>query len=894
LVHFAKWLLIGAVVASVPGSVVGAPTKAEQANAGKRFREGERLFAKHDYGAAAAAFEEAYSIAPHPDALLNAIDARRKAGDLVLAARNCQRLIRDYPDDKAASDARGHLGEITPKVARLELQVIGAATGVAVDGASIELAGSGPTEVYVDAGDHLVTGTVDGKPLERRITVVAGARGNVLLQAAPAPAEAERPTAPTSPTESTSQKPLHPAVFFVGAGLTAAAGGDADLERARHERRARGLRHGPDARGARRRALATAPDERVDRGDRGARRGDRGARRLRDRLGRRRGGVREAGRRSGLRPGGRDLLMQRPPGQGAGYGAIPGAPPVPGAPASNPGLWSGHTPAPTSQRVALEQVGRYELLLELASGGMGAVYVGRQRGAAGFERLVAIKRMHPHLTQNQELVLAFHEEARIASLIRHPNVVTVVDVYEDGGEHLLVMELIDGVAAASIVNEARKRSVRLPRPVVLRIVLDALAGLHAAHELVGMDGRPLQVVHRDVSPQNILVGSDGTVHITDFGIARAIERAVHTATGELKGKLRYMAPEQALGGAIDRRTDFFAMGIVAWEMLSGERYHRGENDLDVLRAAADASYRPLSSVDPATPAPLENILARALAPHPDHRFPTAAAFAQALEGWAWQARELAGAAEVAEIVRALAGERIGKRRHELQEVLAGRRPAMIRTGVHPAVSPHHTPTAQPSVMSMHGQKLAARSGSSKGLFVALGLAALGLGVGGGLLIYSKLEAPKGAAPAAVASGTVESPPPIAHVTLQVHAGAPLRGVRGEGVRAVAFTEDGARFELPRGDGSVAVELQLPDGTSRFENVTPSSDGALRVDVPPRTPAADPTPTATADASAAAAPTPAPTGAPKPPTTPGPAARPRPPSGGSLPPAGGLRKNPYGG
>jgi hypothetical protein len=114
------------------------------------------------------------------------------------------------------------------------------------------------------------------------------------------------------------------------------------------------------------------------------------------------------------------------------------------------------------------------------------------------------------------------------------------------------------------------------------------------------------------------------------------------------------------------------------------------------------------------------------------------------------------------------------------------------------------------------------------------------------------------------------------------------------VRAVAFTEDGARFELPRGDGSVAVELLLPDGTSRFENVTPSSDGALRVDVPPRTPAADPTPTATADASATAAPTAAPTGAPKPPTPPGPAARPRPPSGGSLPPAGGLRKNPYGG
>jgi hypothetical protein len=562
-------------------------------------------------------------------------------------------------------------------------------------------------------------------------------------------------------------------------------------------------------------------------------------------------------------------------------------PPVP--PASNPGLWHGHTPAPTSQRVALEQVGRYELLLELASGGMGAVYVGRQRGAAGFERLVAIKRMHPHLTQNQELVLAFHEEARIASLIRHPNVVTVVDVYEDGGEHLLVMELIDGVAAASIVSEARKRNVRLPRSVVMRIVLDALAGLHAAHELVGMDGRPLQVVHRDVSPQNILVGSDGTVHITDFGIARALERAVHTATGELKGKLRYMAPEQALGGGIDRRTDVFAMGIVAWEMLSGERYHRGENDLDVLRSAAEAAYRPLSSVDPTTPPALENILARALALHPDHRFPTAAAFAQALEGWAWQARELAGAAEVAEVVRALTGDRIAKRRYELQEVLTGRRPILVRTG-HPAASPHHTPTAQPSVVSMHGQKLAQGRGSSKGLFIALGFAALAVGIGGGLLLYSKLEPPKGsvAEPATTGPTPNEATPAVAHVTLQVHAGAPLRGVRGEGVRAVAFTEDGARFELPRGESSVAVELLLADGTSRFENVTPSADGALRVDVPSR--AADPAATAQPSATASSA---TEASASKPASS-APIARPRPPSGGTLPPAGGLRKNPYGG
>jgi serine/threonine-protein kinase len=533
------------------------------------------------------------------------------------------------------------------------------------------------------------------------------------------------------------------------------------------------------------------------------------------------------------------------------------------APDSNPGAYG-------PGQAALPQVGRYELLLELASGGMGAVYVGRQRGAAGFERVVAIKRMHPHLTSDHALVAAFHEEARIASMIHHPNVVNVVDVYESAGEHLLVMEYIDGVALATLASETRRTGRKMPRPVALRIALDTLAGLHAAHELSNIDGRPLEVVHRDVSPQNILVALDGTVRITDFGIARAIERAVHTATGELKGKIRYMAPEQALGQPVDRRTDLFALGIVLWELLAGERYFRGDTDIEILRTVADGAHRTLSSIDPTTPAPLEAILGRALARNKEDRFPTAAAFAHALESWAWEAREPATPADVAEWVRLLAGERIAQRRRELSDVLTGRRPNMVRTGVHPQVM-LPTPTAQGAVVS---SPQPAKSGAT--LLVVLGLAAAAIGVGGGALFFMRARSvPAPVAPATDVPATV-APAPSAEtkplpVRVSLTTGTPPLEVRGPGVADVAFTADGATFSLPRGTDAIDVEITLATGEKKTESIVPSADAAIRIAAPIAS-------GATAEPSA----------------TPRPV---RPVPGGRLPSAGtatgGLRKNPYG-
>ncbi len=319
------------------------------------------------------------------------------------------------------------------------------------------------------------------------------------------------------------------------------------------------------------------------------------------------------------------------------------------------------------------QVGRYELLLEIAAGGMATVYVGRQHGAGGFERLVAIKRMHPHIGAMPELCAAFMDEARIASLIRHPNVVNVHDVHDAEGEHLLVMDYVDGASLANVMRAARKREERLSRPAVIRILIDALSGLHAAHELTTFDGTPLGVVHRDATPHNILLGTDGTVRITDFGIAKAAERTVHTATGLAKGKFRYMAPEQARGRAIDRRVDVFAMGIVAWELFIGERLFQAEADAQVLLEITEGNYRRPSSVDRNFPADLDRIVMKALAPSANDRYPTAAAFAEALDGWGREHSELVSSAEIARLLHEFCGAPIVARRRSLAAVLQGTR-----------------------------------------------------------------------------------------------------------------------------------------------------------------------------------------------------------------------------
>ena len=277
-------------------------------------------------------------------------------------------------------------------------------------------------------------------------------------------------------------------------------------------------------------------------------------------------------------------------------------------------------------------VGRYELLRPIASGGMARVYLGRVAAdVAGFERLVAIKVMHSHLADSTDAVAMFMDEARLAARIRHPNVVATLDIVQEAAAPFLVMEFIEGPSLHRILRLMHRRKERMPLDVTARIFADTLTGLHAAHELRGADGAPMNLVHRDVSPQNVLVGCDGVSRITDFGVARAEMRITETRAGQLKGKLRYMPPEQVRGKGTDRRTDVYAAAVVLWEALVGRRMFSASNEAELVLKVIQGVEQSPRQVNPAVPEALDAVCMKALALDPDGRYPTAAAFAEAIE-----------------------------------------------------------------------------------------------------------------------------------------------------------------------------------------------------------------------------------------------------------------------
>jgi serine/threonine protein kinase len=262
---------------------------------------------------------------------------------------------------------------------------------------------------------------------------------------------------------------------------------------------------------------------------------------------------------------------------------------------------------------------------------MATVYLGRALGVGGFERLVAIKVMHPHLAIDREFVAMFLDEARLAARIRHPNVVATLDVQVAGEEAFLVMDYVEGPSLFGVFRKLRDRGERLPLDIALRITLDALAGLHAAHELRDGNGQLLQLVHRDVSPHNVLVGVDGVAKLADFGIARAEERISFTSGGQIKGKMMYMPPEQLGSGGIDRRADVYAAAVVLWESLTARRLFRAESDAALAALVLQQEPASPSDVDPQVPRAIGDVCLRALAKNREHRWASAAELADALE-----------------------------------------------------------------------------------------------------------------------------------------------------------------------------------------------------------------------------------------------------------------------
>ncbi|RLB48868.1 MAG: hypothetical protein DRJ42_22265 [Deltaproteobacteria bacterium] len=313
---------------------------------------------------------------------------------------------------------------------------------------------------------------------------------------------------------------------------------------------------------------------------------------------------------------------------------------------------------------------RYEIIAEIASGGMGTVYLARLEGAGGFQRLFAIKLMHAHLAKEPQFVAMLLDEARIAARIHHPNAVGIVDVCNSDAGYYLVMQYVEGFTLDDVLDHpelTRRDKIRLG----LRILYDAAVGLHSAHELVDDDGESLHLVHRDVSPQNILVGVDGVSRITDFGVARAAARITSSRPGMIKGKPCYMAPEQALGKDLNRRADVFALGIILWEILVGEMLFYSEaGDAAMLARVLYDEVRSPRDIEDTVTEGLEAVVMKALDRDPTERHQTAREFAEALEEAAREDDLIATTHQLGDRLQESFKEAVKARRASIQKHIA--------------------------------------------------------------------------------------------------------------------------------------------------------------------------------------------------------------------------------
>ncbi len=314
-------------------------------------------------------------------------------------------------------------------------------------------------------------------------------------------------------------------------------------------------------------------------------------------------------------------------------------------------------------------LGRYELLLPIAAGGMAMVWAARLKGSRGFQKIVAVKTMLPKLSEDEQFEQMFLDEASLASQIRHPHVVEILDLGEQHGILFLVMEWIDGVPLNQLMKAARPKG-GVPIPVAVRIAIQACSGLQAAHELKDGDGKLVGLVHRDVSPQNILVTYDGVSKVVDFGVAKATALGGGaTVAGQIKGKVAYMAPEQVRGGAIDRRVDLFAMGIVLYALTTGKHPFRRESEAATMyNICAPQPVMPPRKVIPDYPFELEQVVIKALSKEPDKRYQTANELLKALDQLP-QSMRASTDEDVGKFVMSLFGDKRAERHLAMSEAL---------------------------------------------------------------------------------------------------------------------------------------------------------------------------------------------------------------------------------
>ncbi|HEX6277849.1 MAG TPA: serine/threonine-protein kinase [Polyangiaceae bacterium] len=313
-------------------------------------------------------------------------------------------------------------------------------------------------------------------------------------------------------------------------------------------------------------------------------------------------------------------------------------------------------------------LGRYELLLPVAAGGMAMVWAARLKGSRGFHKIVAVKTMLPKLSEDAQFEKMFLDEATLASRIHHPNVVEVLDLGEQNGVLFIAMEWVDGVPLNQLMKAAKGTGI--PGPVAIHIITHAAEGLHSAHELKDDDGRMVGLVHRDVSPQNILVGFDGFTKMLDFGLAKATMLGDGaTRAGQLKGKISYMAPEQVRGDSLDRRADIFALGVVLYAVSTGKHPFRRESEGATLFTISSPDPAPAPSRFMQYPPDLEAVLMKAISKDPDKRYSTAIEFARALENTLPEAERVHGGERVSEFIKQLLGAHQEAQRAALVDAL---------------------------------------------------------------------------------------------------------------------------------------------------------------------------------------------------------------------------------
>ena len=504
------------------------------------------------------------------------------------------------------------------------------------------------------------------------------------------------------------------------------------------------------------------------------------------------------------------------------------------------------------------RLGNYEPVLQLATGGMATVFVARQIGAAGFERLVVVKRVHRHLLSNHEFYDMFRDEARVASLVRHPNVAPVIDVVEADGELFLVQEYVESCALSTLWRSANDGGKPLSAAVAVRIIADTLAGLHAAHEAVDMRGNHLEVVHRDVSPQNIVVGVDGGSRLIDFGVAKARHRITETKSGSLKGKYGYMSPEQTRALPLDRRADLFSAGVVLHEALTGKRLFQGENEYDTLRRIVEGPIPLPSQCGAVVPAALDAVVAKALERDREKRFQTAAEFLEALE----HALRPATPRDVSAALEVHCGKRLADRREALRDALEGG----VESGEQS--TERLTIPSSPSAIRRSGEGTEGQIASTQDarrpqpprtrrtLVVVMGVGAALIASAAALIFVTNATESKSSAKSASATPTstavtaspsptmsVVAPAPtwvtsavpadgVDSVEIVLHAGAPIESVRASGTRRLELHGSDAKLFVAPWTGTLSIDAQLEGARAAHVDARASGPRDLTLDAPP--------------------------------------------------------------